>query len=463
MPTTATWQLELDEDELEARLLLEPGCRLGPQDVPDLLADLTGERGLVEVDEAALREALADGDVDPSETRRIVVARGTPPEPGRDGAIEWLGTFFESCPLTRPDGSIDWYHRNKRSVEPGAEIARIHPPRPGRPGLSVRGEELPPPEALPVELELTDGAVWADADASLVLAARGGMVEHARGRLDVCPLHEVDAVDFGTGAIDFDGTVHVRGDVKDLFSIEARGAVRIDGFVEAASLTAGSTIEIRGGMAGHGKARLECGGDLETAYVWDADIRCGGQVLVRGELLRCRAEVCGSVTCEGGRLVGGEWRLGGSLQVGELGSPRGVATEIVVGRHAGLEAELAELEEKLKARLLRLEKARALLERLPSRRDHLPPERLAILERAEAEARLLVAEHEDLRRLWGRLRRRVRDRRRAGTVWVARELHPGVRIWAGGHPRPLEIHEPVRGPVRIGHAAGADEPALVPA
>ena len=70
-----------------------------------------------------------------------------------------------------------------------------------------------------------------------MIAARSGHLEFANNAFHVRPVLEIKGdVDYGTGNIDFNGDVHIFGDVREGFDVRATGTIIINGLVEAATV-----------------------------------------------------------------------------------------------------------------------------------------------------------------------------------------------------------------------------------
>jgi len=187
------------------------------------------------------------------EQARVTVARGTPPEPPVDEKVEVLFPLdFKLVPVVKEDGKADFHNiKNVISVEEGALLACKKPGSPGKPGLNVCGEVVPPPQPRRVMLRAGKGAVLS-AEGDKVFAGRTGRpVYRKAGQIHLVDvenvlIHEGD-VDVGTGNVRFKGSLLVvRGNVLESMTVQATGIAAISGIVSGARVVAYENISIGG-------------------------------------------------------------------------------------------------------------------------------------------------------------------------------------------------------------------------
>ena len=457
MTTTLAYELEISDDGLEASIKIPRGAGEMPP-LSDVLTHLSEDEGLIGIDEDALQELL-DEATDGKKAGPVVIARGEEPVDGKDARLEWLGEFFETVPIERPDGSVDHFRRNKTSVPAETVIAEWIPPTEGTPGRNVRGQRIDAEPGRAWRPKLHHTVSWVDENKTHIEALVGGQVEFAKDRVSVSQVYKVNAVDFGSSSIDFDGAVEVNGDVLEGFDVKATGSVSITGYVEGSSIESGGRLSVKQGVIGRNKVRVQVDADLEVGFLRELELQCGGQVVCSGELMRVDALVGGDVTASGNRLVGGSWTIGGSLYVAELGSESETPTTIVVGVDDDLESKQKAQAEERAALQQEIERREAQVENLQRKRQRNDKEEIALGKLQVYVGQLHQKDREmaDAERL---LRRRIKMRRRYGMIWVDEGVWPGTKIWAGGKSQPLEVTKFIKGPVRIGYMPGRQKPAI---
>ena len=70
-------------------------------------------------------------------------------------------------------------------------------------------------------------------------------------------------VDLSTGNINFDGSLHIKGDVADGVAVDVSGSVLVEGVVARATIVAGGDIVIKNGIIGGAKKETDPEDDLE--------------------------------------------------------------------------------------------------------------------------------------------------------------------------------------------------------
>lgn len=165
---------------------------------------------------------------------KTVIARGKKMEPAEDGWIEYL--FRTEMRLIRDcedADRIDPFDRGEfNSVEAGQTLAIYHPPKEGKPGMTVTGKDIFPPEPKRPEIKVGEGVELLDEGKTAVATTSGRPSLSKSNVIHVVPEVVINKdVDVSTGYINFKGDVKVFGDVKDGLVVKAGGHVYIHGNV----------------------------------------------------------------------------------------------------------------------------------------------------------------------------------------------------------------------------------------
>lgn len=292
----------------------------------------------------------------------VVVARGREPVHGRDGWLEVVTASPE-----RPEVGRDVVDHKEVGVPPfvksGAIVAKLYRERPGVPGLSTKGEEIPSEDGEPcaqtvgVGLEVRDsGDVAALQDGFFIRDSHG--IEIAER------LHIKGDVSYETGHLRLEeGDVEVEGSVMPGFHIETPGSIFIKGDVDGATLFAGVDIEVEGLVSEGGGCILRAVGNIKVNRVSSAKLVAGGNIDANTELYEANAEAGGMVSVTG-RVVGGEVFAAQGVEIGVAGGPGFTATRIEVGRNA---ARVKEAKQRLELLYGAIERLERLLSRSPGR------------------------------------------------------------------------------------------------
>lgn len=251
-------------------------------------------------------------------------------------------------------------------------------------------------------------------DPDKLLAAADGYVFYLDGKITVkSELNVRGGVDFRTGNIDFVADVVVHGPVRSGFAVSGRH-VLVKDVVEAAEIKASGNIETEAGLKGSGSGLLEAGGKIKIPFCENAQLRSGGNIVIRHSSLHCAIHCGGSLAVQGA-LMGGEVYSRGLVYVGEvLGGGLGVETRLVLGYDPKLLLEAEQLEEDFRDVLRRLSR--------PTPGKGAKAESGALTERLKA---ILQSK----RRLWATVR--PMDNIGSCRVVVPGEVRSGVEISIG--------------------------------
>lgn len=389
--------------------------------------------GVQTAEDGAIEEALAMAHQTGEPAEDVVVAKGTKPKHGKDGRFEVL--LEDDTPA---DDGTDYDPRERsifKQVREGAIIGRLHPPKEGKFGRDVFGEDLVPRRGQPVEVVPGDNVEMGTNEVDFV-AAIAGMVTWEGNRISVLEMVHVDGdVDYSTGNIRLErGTVRIDGSVRDGFVVAAPGDIVIGGAAEGCRLLSGGNIGVGGGIVQGGMGRLQAKGTVNAAFIENSEVEAGGTVTAIQNVGNSTIKTSGKLVCVRGKgiLVGGEVTTAKGVDVNEIGTEFGVKTRIIID--AGLDTEdasgiLAE-RRKLREKRVKIEGAigadspKAILERTPAARRNdvaqLLKTRIAIAQRLEEIEEELQARRQMLE-IYPELRVRVR-----------RKAHPGTTISIAG-------------------------------
>jgi len=264
------WSLTVSSDGLQAILRISPTViihrevaellaarklQLAVVEREECLSSLTLSQLLQELSRLGINygvdwEACSRGAASCAE-EEVVITRGTPAEPGKDGLVELLFHSGSKLPvLAEEEETVDFRERYVfSSVMEGEILAVKHLPGMGQPGASVKGDVIVPPAPLDFALSAGAGAVLSR-DGEQAVAARAGRPVAYRSRclvrVSVLPelVHTGD-VDLASGNITFKGDVVITGNVEEGMTVEADGNVRVGGLVSGARIKTTGSVLIR--------------------------------------------------------------------------------------------------------------------------------------------------------------------------------------------------------------------------
>ncbi len=264
----------------------------------------------------------------------IVVARGKPPEKGKDG---WYELYFDVTPPHLPnileDGSADfknvkWFEL----VEKDQKIAYYHSAKNGVAGYTVTGKFLNAKKGHEKNVLSGQGFRVAD-DGKTYYANMDGKISYdGDSRLDISRLCVLDEVNLATGNITFDGTIYVKGNVGRGVVVSATDNVYVDGYVEAARIKSGGEIFLRKGVNGNGVGVLEAKGNIVGHFFEEVQVISGGDIIGQ-YCMNCAlyADNMISLVSRKGLLLGGVARAARGIHAHTVGNKMGIHTMLNVG------------------------------------------------------------------------------------------------------------------------------------
>ncbi|HHW01913.1 MAG TPA: DUF342 domain-containing protein [Thermoanaerobacterales bacterium] len=199
------------------------------------------------VDAAAIYSAVEKADGIP-----VIAARGVSPEKGRDGYIEWL-VPLEPVPINYDeDEKVNYWERwHIPVVKEGEDIAVVHPPAPGKKGITVKGHLVEPPPVKKAVFSLREGEVAFREDGRTIYALKTGrpIVGDYPKEIGISSLYIHDGnVDLDFGNLKFDGDIIINGNVNEGMEIVASGNVEIKGSAYFSKIRAGRNIIVDGSL-----------------------------------------------------------------------------------------------------------------------------------------------------------------------------------------------------------------------
>ncbi len=436
-PINDAWMtVEVSPDEMEATMeVQEPG--LGG-------ADMTAA-GIVEYLKSSgvvfgiLEDVLSQFEDHPVYGTPWVIARGDPPVNGRNASVNYL---FEHGPSQiklkhNPDGSVNFKELNLiQNVVEGQPLARKIPPEPGHDGRTVSGKYIPAKDGTDIQMELGKNVSIAD-NGRTVIAAASGQVLLLKGKVTVEKVMVIPGdVNAATGNVNGLGTVIVKGNVEDGFSVSAQANIEVNGFVGKANLQAGADIVVKKGINGGETefGKITAGKSLWASFINNSHVDVLENVIVSDGIVNARIKASGRILCKGkrARIVGGELQAAEEINAVTLGSSSGSETILRVGFDPRARTEKEELLKQQKAldeELMELERNLNSLLKHKRRQSKLSAEKESLFRELKKRHDDLVDEVETNIKAVKAIEEHLVSVQKQGRISASRNVNTGVKVF----------------------------------
>ena len=343
----------VSDDELECFLVVSPpgpgGSDLTTEDLSNFLASNGIEFGLD-------MKAIRDFEDFPVYSEPYLVAVGTKPINGNDARIIYN---FDTDPKGKvkinPDGSVDFKELNKiQNVVKGQPLAKKIPPEAGKDGRTIYGRYLPAKDGKDVEIGLGKNVTITD-NGNTVVASVSGQVLLVKGKINVETVLVIPGnIDSSTGNVSGLGSVVIKGNVEDGFTVKAQGTIEVAGYVGRSNLFAGQDIIVKKGINGGDDkeyGHIIAGGSLWASFAQNATIETGDLCVVSDGIVNSQITAKRKILSKGKRskIVGGVIKASEEINATTYGSEGGVETILEVGYDPKTKEELDNLENNLQA------------------------------------------------------------------------------------------------------------------
>ncbi len=429
----ATISLDLTDGEMKAVIVMtEPGPG-GADLTASYLAGFLESKGVMH---GVKTEILAELEDSPRYGRPVVVAEGTRARDGKDGFITY---FFKresksSVQLKEKEGRVDFKDVSTiENVVAGQELARKNLAEPGQTGQTVTGTAIPAQRGKDCQFLVGKNVKLSD-DEMTAIAEINGQVLLMAGKIHVEPIYTVSGdVNLHTGNVLFLGTVIVKGNVEDGFSVKAAGNIEVYGSVGKCLLDAEGDIIVHQGIAAKTEGRVRAGKTLYSKFIEHAHVEAGENVVVTDGIIHSFVDANRMILCQGKRaqIVGGRLRASEEINSKILGSVAGTETILEVGYDPRSKARLTELEEAKRPVEKGLEEVELnikTLENLQRVQRRLPPEKAQYLIEQNEKRSELLSKLEEVTKEIGRINGHLASLKVIGKVSASERVHPGVRV-----------------------------------
>ena len=446
---TKTSRIRISPDKIKVLIDYDPRREVLEQVVEEVIQDFKNVGLSENCSPEQLKSQIETWMEENKSSRGIVVLEGTPPVAFEDGKIEWARDFFSKDFVEdEKTRSINYREREGcASVQEEELLARVIPPRGGKPGLDVFGKSIAPASGRKADIKV-GGSVRKEMDDEVLslFSTVCGRVRWQARKLSVDKVYVINgSVGLETGNISHPGTVVVRGDIESGSRVEAEGNIDVQGTIEAAEVISGGSLTVKGGVAGGGNCRIRIQGQLFARFLQDANVETGEDVNVEKEILHSTVKTRGAVNMPNGKVLGGElFALQGIevMQAGGLGVQNTVLATAVDYR---LVEKIESIQQELSGLKRDYERIQAALEPLLPRERLLKPKRRmalkALKEKVEVAREAIREREEKIEQLESESRSKAVEK-----ITVSRVIHSQTTLRIRN--RCLRVSELKQGPLQ---------------
>ena len=292
-----------------------------------------------------IEEALGAIKPDDNKLARIVVAQGKAPVKGHEEYFIPLVSIDKKAGEIKDDGSIDFKETGSIiQIVKNQEILKRVPEVKPVDGFDIYGNKVPSVMEEPKGYSRGDNIVKSGHDELIYVSSIDGCLDVTGKTISVLPVVYIKGdVNYESGNIDFNGSVHIRGSVLPGFSVKATGDINIDKSVDDAFVEAGGDITIKMGITGKEKVKVVSRGNITAKFILNANVEAAGNITVEDSIIN--SEVFSnntiSVIAKHGKIIGGNSTALYEIAVNVAGAIGETETILNVGRNLYIEKELA--------------------------------------------------------------------------------------------------------------------------
>lgn len=332
----------INEDGTEAYAgILDVSVSITKRDVVWKLAEENVRGGIIHKN---ISKMLEEKDI----TKTYLVAECNKPVDGTDGWFEFLfDTDVDTKPKILEDGSVDYSaYGNLPSVEENERLVIYHPATASRDGENFWGERILAQKGKELA-KLKGKGFYISDDGKEYFAKTAGRVKYEGERLVVDDVLEIKGdASISTGDIQFINDIHVFGNVLTGVRLHSsKGSIIVDGYVEAAELSAQGDVVLKNGMQGNNKGVIHAGGSVSGKFFEQVSINCGGDVnanAIMNSYVSAKQDII--VSGKFGIIIGGEVKAEREISATIIGNMSEVKTTIRAGVEKNPMFDLVQLE-----------------------------------------------------------------------------------------------------------------------
>jgi uncharacterized protein (DUF342 family) len=372
----------------------------------------------------------------PIYNEEILIAEGQKQANGSDAKIVYnFNIDHSTLILKEKNGRVDFKDLNLiENVVAGQQLAKKNPPERGKDGQTVTGKTLPAKSGKDIAIGVGKNVKLSE-DGTTAISEINGQVILLNGKLNVEPIYTVPGdVNLHTGNILFLGTVIVRGNVEDGFSVKATGNIEVTGNVGKAMLDAEGDIIVHQGIMGKNEGKVRSGKNVYAKFIEHTYVESGNNVIVTDGIIHSYVDANKKIICQGRRasIVGGRLRASEEINAKNLGSVAGAETILEVGYDPKSKEKLVALQlknDKLSRDIEELERNINTLENLKKVQKNLPEEKENFLVELNEKRMKILSEMKEIKSGVDEIKHHLSSLKVKGKISASERVFPGVKVY----------------------------------
>ncbi|MFC1669181.1 DUF342 domain-containing protein [Spirochaetota bacterium] len=336
--------LSVTRDRVKAYSLIHPTKFGKIPTYKDIESYMYESKIITSVGENNIEKQLKKIDVNTPKLSRILIAQGKEPLNGHQEYYVPITSFEKKAGEILADGRIDFKEVGAiiQVVKHQELLTRVPLQKPVD-GYDVYGVKAP------AEIEEVTGykkgqnIEKSPKEENIFVASIDGCIDVDGKTVSVLPVAYINGdVDYDTGNIDFNGSVHIKGSILPGFTVKASGDIIVEKNVDDAFVKSDGDMTIMSGITGKGSAKIECGGNLTAKYLLNTKAEVTEDVMISDSIIN--SDVFSNkrinVVAKQGKIIGGKTTALYDITVNVAGAPNETSTVLTVGRNLFVEKEL---------------------------------------------------------------------------------------------------------------------------
>jgi len=372
----------------------------------------------------------------PNYNSSILVAEGTPAINGDDAKIAHNFSTESKIPILREkDGKVDFKELNLvENVVAGQILAKKIPAGEGTDGTTVTGKSLPSSTGRDQEIEIGKNVKLSD-DGLTAISEINGQVFIVGKMITVEPIYTVNGdVNLHTGNVLFLGTVIVKGNVEDGFSVKAAGNIEVMGNAGNCILDAEGDIIVHQGIHGKTKGKVTTSKSVYSKFIEHASVDAGENVVAGEGIIHSYVDANQKIICQGRRasIVGGRLRATEEINAKNIGSVAGSETICEVGYDPKIKERMVEIETLINQRMKELEELDLNIKTLTNLKKvqkKLPEDKEQYLAELAEKRKTIQLEIDEANKEMEEIKARLAIIKLEGKVAASDKVFPGVKVF----------------------------------